>query len=121
MQCGIVIDGVNYNVFCYADDILLASLSVSGLQTLIDAANSMISSRGLRFNPAKSVCGVFGKSPLVSEPCLTIESTRLRMESQLEYLGVTLSMDGRSRCCQNAVLPESILRPPRRCTAPLHQ
>ena len=37
---GILINNDTYNVFCYADDLILTSLSVTGLQELIDTANS---------------------------------------------------------------------------------
>lgn len=37
---GIVINGTSYNVFCYADDLVLTSLSSTGLQELIDVALS---------------------------------------------------------------------------------
>ena len=31
---GVTIKGINYNVYCYADDILISSTSVTGLQSL---------------------------------------------------------------------------------------
>ncbi len=37
---GIRIGTTSYNVFCYADDILLTSLTVTGLQAMIDYANT---------------------------------------------------------------------------------
>ena len=42
MSVGISINNVNYNAFCYADDILLCSLSITGLQKLINKANEEI-------------------------------------------------------------------------------
>ena len=39
---GITINGVSYNVFCYADDILLTSTSTTGLQRLINVADLYI-------------------------------------------------------------------------------
>ena len=62
MNCGILINGVTYNLCCYADDLLLCSLSVSGLQTLINEANQYITQHGLRFNPSKTKCVTFGRS-----------------------------------------------------------
>ena len=67
-DCGISIKGNNYNVFCYADDILLASTTPSGLQTLIDVAVAEISKTGLRFNALKTSCLMFGKCLLISIP-----------------------------------------------------
>ena len=34
-DAGIRINNVKYNVFCYADDLLLTSTTITGLQTLI--------------------------------------------------------------------------------------
>ena len=42
MPYGVTIEGTILNLCCYADDILLCSLSVSGLQRLIDGADSII-------------------------------------------------------------------------------
>ena len=38
-ECGISIGQNHFNVFCYADDLLLCSLTLSGLQKLINVAN----------------------------------------------------------------------------------
>ena len=43
-----------YNVFCYANDLIIASLSVTGLQEMIHAATSYIVDHRLNFNPAKT-------------------------------------------------------------------
>ena len=51
---GITIDGHRFSVYCYADDLLLASTSVTGLQSLIDSANSYMIEHGLSFNSAKT-------------------------------------------------------------------
>ena len=40
MTIGISINDATYNVFCYADDLLLCSTTVTGLQTLINEANT---------------------------------------------------------------------------------
>ena len=68
LECGVKITNVSFNVFCYADDVLLISNSASGLQILIDYANEYISKHGLRFNPTKTECVIFGKQFLVPEP-----------------------------------------------------
>ena len=39
---GLTISGHNFNVICYADDILLCSLTSQGLQCLIDTAENYI-------------------------------------------------------------------------------
>ena len=37
----------SYNVFCYADDLVVTSLSVTGLQNQINSAKSLVVSHGL--------------------------------------------------------------------------
>ncbi len=51
---GVRIGATSYNVFCYADEILICSLTVSDLQKIIDIANMYITSHGLSFNPSKT-------------------------------------------------------------------
>ena len=92
-NCGITIKGNNYNAFCYADDILIASTSPSGLQTLIDVAVEEISRTGLRFNPTKTICMIYGNCPLTSVPSWNIDDTPLQIESSMKYLGAMLSND----------------------------
>ena len=58
---GISIACMKLNVFCYADDILLSSTTVTGLQGLIEKAVDYINRHGFRFNPSKTKCVIFGK------------------------------------------------------------
>ena len=89
-QCGISINGVSYNLCCYADDLLLCSLSITGLQTLIDEANYYIKQHGLRFNPAKTKCITFGKSSF-HDRLWNLEGTLLEESDHVSHLGVILS------------------------------
>ena len=57
---GINIYNESFNVFGYADDFVLASLPYSGLQHLINVANKYITEHGLRVNPSKYECTIFG-------------------------------------------------------------
>ena len=57
---GVTIKGLHFNTFCYADDILICSTSVTGLQELINIATSYIVSHGLKFNPKKTSCYIMG-------------------------------------------------------------
>jgi hypothetical protein len=54
MNIGVTIGGYNFNVIVYADDILLCSVTSSGLQRLSNKANEYINNHGLRFNPQKT-------------------------------------------------------------------
>ena len=93
-NCGVSIAGQNYNVHCYADDILLMSTTTSGLQRLIDIAVSYINSHGLRFNPTKSSCMTYGKSSPALLQC-TIEGEPIPSAAHgTLYLGAVLKDDG---------------------------
>lgn len=113
-----------YNIFVYADDILLASLTVTGLQKLVNNANTYITEHGLSFNPTKTKCITIGKCYLEEEPQLTLSGTHLRMYDSIDYLGAILSNDHkqhfekRVKSCrqafyglQNAGLCESGVKP----------
>jgi len=66
---GININGPTFSVFCYADDILLPSLTASGLQTLINVATSYIEWNELCFNSLKTTRVTFGTGTVA--PTLT--------------------------------------------------
>ena len=88
---GITINNEAYNVFCYKDDIILASLSIAGFQQLVDTASSFIKAGGLNFNPSKTVCTIFGKHHLTTAPKWILNDTILTEEKQVKYLGSILS------------------------------
>lgn len=93
MPCGIRIGSDTYNVFCYADDLILTSHTPTGLQTLIDTALKYITSHGLNFNPIKTVCTTFGNCHLATSPIWKLRGEILREEKDVTYLGSTLSND----------------------------
>ena len=88
---GITINGVSYNVFCYADDILLTNTSTTGLQRLINVADLYIVSHGQKFNPMKTQCITFGKTHFVDSPKWILNDTILTELTEISYLGATLS------------------------------
>ena len=73
-------------MFCYADDILLCSLTVTGLQRLIDVANMYISSHGLCFNPTKTECIIFGPRCFTSDPKWYLNGVSLGEMDVIKYL-----------------------------------
>ena len=105
---GITINGVSYNVFCYADYILLTSTSTTGLQRLINVADLYIVSHGLKFNPMKTQCITFGKTHFVDSPKWILNDTILTEFSEISYLGATLSnnsynhVNARIKSCRKA-------------------
>ena len=87
---GVMINNHKYNALCYADDILLMSTTVTGLQSLIDTAVKHITKKGLRFNPLKTECFIAGKNPFVVTPKWFIGDTPLVIKDSIKYLGTTL-------------------------------
>ena len=90
-NCGIILNNKSYNVFAYADDLLLASTTTTGLQSLIDLAVSFVTQRGLKFNPSKTTCMVYGKSPFTSPPKWHINDVSLEISNSVKYLGTLLN------------------------------
>ena len=88
---GICIENTSYNVSCYADDVLLTSTTVTGLQRVIDVADKYISSHGLRFNPIKTNSITFGKTSFVKDPEWSLDGTVLTQSTNITYLGANLS------------------------------
>ena len=93
LSCGVTIKNHHYNCFAYADDVLLASTTPTGLQQLIDEAVRTISSNGLRFNPSKTLCMTYGRSAFTTNPVWTISGTPLAQENSITYLGASLGND----------------------------
>ena len=89
-KTGIIIENKKYNVFCYADDILLSSTTISGLQTLIDVSVNFIENHGLRFNPIKTSCFIRGKHPFCSNMKWYINAEELVLKENVNYLGAIL-------------------------------
>jgi hypothetical protein len=105
MDCGITIRGVHCNVFCYADDLLLASTTTTSLQKLIDESVSVITADGLCFNPTKpfgkahqkhSPTWSIGDALLVNSDCITY------LEAQLKFDRGRLDTDRRAESAQKA-------------------
>ena len=90
LDCGITIGNSNYNVICYADDILICSLTVTGLQKLIDTAMSYTENYGLNFSAAKTTCVTYGKNYFKRPQNWTIKNEKLVMSSSMSYLGTIL-------------------------------
>jgi hypothetical protein len=91
---GISIAHQQFNVFCYADDILLASTTVTGLQSLLSHANQYVKNHGLRFNPSKTKCVIYGRNPFCVNPVWYIDGQVLDIVDHVEYLGAFLGNNG---------------------------
>ena len=62
-----------------------------GLQEILNYANQYVKSHGLRFNPMKTGCITFGKSPFKDRKWY-LENSELKQVSRITYLGVVLSV-----------------------------
>ena len=89
---GLRICDTSYNVFCYADDVILVSTTTTGRQDLIDAANTYVTQHGLSFNATKTNCTVFGKTHFSADPSWTIDGETLNDATGvgISYLGAIL-------------------------------
>ena len=76
--------------FCYADDLILTNLSVTGLQELIDTANSYNTEHGLKINPTKTICTTLGCRNFEATLNWHLNNTILREEAAATYLGTVL-------------------------------
>ena len=83
-KCGVTIGSHNFNVFNYADDILLCSTTSSGLQCLIDIAAGYVSSYGLSFNPHKTECLIKGVNPFNVTPTWKIKGVPVSINQKLK-------------------------------------
>ena len=75
----------NYNVYCYADDLLLSSTTVSGLQKLINIANANITRNGLTFNPQKTECLLVGGNPFTETPQWYMDGASLNIVDKITF------------------------------------
>ena len=86
-------------VFLYADDILLLSPSITGLQALLTACERELDDLDMRINVTKSSCFRFGSR--YNEPCVELVSNHggvIHWANSCRYLGVEL-VGGRSLRC----------------------
>ena len=75
LDYGITVGNSNYNVICCADDILVCSLTVTGLQKLTHTAMSYSENYGLKFSAAKTNCA---KTYFKMSHNCTVKNERLR-------------------------------------------
>lgn len=74
----------------YADDIILLSASITGLQALLDICDSTISNLQLKFNSSKSYCICFGSRYSHIVLPMKLGSEDILWVNAIKYLGVTV-------------------------------
>ena len=90
---------VNMGIFLYADDIVLLSPTVYGLQKLLNICELEFKWLDMQLNPKKSVClriGVRFKSPCCN--ILTSSNQVLQWVDSCRYLGIELKAAATFRC-----------------------
>ena len=90
-HCGISINKNSYSAFCYADDLILMSLTITGLESLINIFRNYITSHGLNFNSSKTTCTTFGTTHQVVNPTWSLNGVKLKQDESVTYFGTRLS------------------------------
>ena len=88
-DCGCHVGSVFFGCFIYADDVILLSPSLIGLQAMLDVCACYGNTHDIIFNSKKSVCMVVGKSVIAPLPSMSIGDDNINWVKSLKYLGVT--------------------------------
>jgi hypothetical protein len=84
-------------ILMYADDLVLISSSLRGLQGMIDLCISELNSLDLVINAKKSVCLRIGKNYKSNCKNMTINGSPISWSEQLIYLGITVKSSSKFR------------------------
>jgi len=87
------------SIFLFADDILLLSPTITGLQSLFNTCERELEKLDMRVNAAKSMCIRFGQR--FDAPCVELTSIHgdsLKWVSKCRYLGVYFTSGRSFRC-----------------------
>ena len=90
-NCGCYFNTVLINHIIYADDMVIFSPSLKGLQNLIDICVEFGKIFDLKFNLNKSKCMVFSSNYKIKEQFVYMKDKRLEIVENYEYLGVNIN------------------------------
>ena len=90
---GCCINGEFVGCVMYADDLILISASVNGLQTLLNCCHTVSLDLLLNFNSAKSTCIAIGLRPSFNVSNMQLGDDFISWSNKLKYLGVMLNVD----------------------------
>ena len=95
LQVGCHLNGLFLGCLFYADDIVLLSPSVSGLQSMLDSCVATADMLSLKFNPLKSHCIALGKVAWSDLPPLLLDGFPIHYSGflQLNILEFMLLMN----------------------------
>ena len=93
MSIGCNLGYLKSNIIAYADDVVLLSPSLSGLQNLINAFDNNINIINLHINSNKSVCMKFSKTmaPLIVNSQVFCGDSLLKFVDEIKYLGFIIT------------------------------
>ena len=93
---GCAIGGVMVNRIMYADDLVVISPSVKGLQRLLDVCAVYGQTHDILFNDDKTVCMFMPakSSVYINTPALFLNGRRLTFKVKYKYLGTLITHDG---------------------------
>ena len=95
LPIGCTINGITINNLCYADDMVLISPSVSGLQQLINTCATFASANDIIYNETKTQCMSILPRALrhIQEPEIKLRDHRLQFVDEFPYLGHIITRD----------------------------
>jgi len=83
---GTSIYGIYSGIIAYADDIILMSSTLSGLQKLINECQVYGQSNDIKINAPKTMFTVSGKNP-INNTYIKINDSRINLQDKLKHLG----------------------------------
>ena len=72
----------------YADDILLLSPTVLGLQKMLDQCSKSFTKRSLEFNVSKCSCIAIGKANKYDLSQMKLQDSNIAWDKTFNYLGI---------------------------------
>ena len=84
---------MSYAAFGYADDLLLLSPSIHGLETLVKTSESFASEYGVTFNAKKTECICFSKNACPLQRQVKVNGQHVKWKEKVKYLGIILTND----------------------------
>ena len=84
---------MSYAAFGYADDLLLLSPSIHGLEILVKTSESFPSEYGVTFNAKKTECICFSKNACPLQRQVNVNGQHVKWKDKVKYLGIILTND----------------------------
>ena len=93
IDVGCHVGHMSYAAFGYADDLLLLSPSIHGLEILVKTSESFASEYGLTFNAKKTECICFSKMACPLQRQVNVNGQHVKWKDKVKYLGIILTND----------------------------